>query len=543
MVGVSGIALAPLGNYGGPTQTMVPLPGSPAICAGTAANAAAAGLTTDQRGFPFDPHCPLGALDAGAVQSNYALAFTTEPPSSVVAGQGINPAPVVGLTESGAVAAVPTSAVTMTDSAGLLTGTLTANLASGAATFRNLILSSTTSSDLLKATLALTSGVNVIGLSSPFQATAPPTDVLINPKPGSVLTAPEATFVWAAGTGATGYSLWIGTTGVGSDNLYDSHETTATSVTVGGLPTNGETLYVRLYTNFGKVTVHSDYTYTAVTQASLTTPAAGSVLAGANVTFTWSAATGASGYSLWLGSTGVGANNLYDSGERTGTSVTANGLPTNGETIYARLYTNFNGKALSIDTTYKAATLAQSAITSPAPGSTLTGSLVTFTWTASAGASGYSLWLGSTGVGSNNLYDSGEATGTSATVKGLPTNGETIYARLNINFNGTVVHVDCTYATSAAMAITMQPVSQTVAVGATATFSVVATGTPPLTYVWQYLSGLTWKAFAAGTGYNSATMTTFATTPAFNGLQFRVVVTNANGIPAVSNPVTLTVTN
>jgi len=268
--------------------------------------------------------------------------------------------------------------------------------------------------------------------------------VLTSPKPGSALTSSTAKFAWTS-TGATGYSLWLGSTGVGSHNLYSSGETTATSVTASGLPTNGGTIYARLYSTFGKTTVHNDYTYTAATLAAMTSPAAGSVLAGANVTFTWSAAAGATGYSLWLGSTGAGSNNLYDSGETTKTSWTANGLPTNGEAIYARLYTNFNGKALYADYAYKAATLAQSALTSPAPGSTLTGSTVKFTWTTSSGASGYSLWLGSTGIGSNNLYDSGETTGTSATAKGLPTNGEKIYARLNINFNGVAQHVDYTY--------------------------------------------------------------------------------------------------
>src|SRR5262249_61244604 len=42
--------LAPLGNYGGPTQTMPPLRGSPAINAGS--DDAAAGITSDQRGYP-----------------------------------------------------------------------------------------------------------------------------------------------------------------------------------------------------------------------------------------------------------------------------------------------------------------------------------------------------------------------------------------------------------------------------------------------------------------------------------------------------------
>ncbi|MDR3771852.1 MAG: chitobiase/beta-hexosaminidase C-terminal domain-containing protein [Terracidiphilus sp.] len=275
-----------------------------------------------------------------------------------------------------------------------------------------------------------------------YKIVAPAT--LSAPAPGSTLKSASATFAWT-GTGASGYSLWLGSTGAGSYNLHDSGELTGTSVTVGGLPTNGETIYARLYSTFGKVTVHSDSTYKAVTQASLTAPAAGSVLAGPKVTFTWSAASGASGYSLWLGSTGAGSINLYDSHETAGTSATANGLPTNGETIYARLYTIFNGNAVSSDSTYKAATQAQSAITSPTPGSTLTGSTVTFNWTPTSGASGYSLWLGSTGAGSNDLYNSHETVGTSATAKGLPTNGETIYARLYINFNGVAQHVDSFY--------------------------------------------------------------------------------------------------
>ena len=89
--------------------------------------------------------------------------------------------------------------------------------------------------------------------------------------------------------------------------------------------------------------------------------------------------------------------------------------------------------------------------------------------------------------------------------------------------------------------ITAQPENQTVAVGSTATFSVTAAGAPTLKYQWQYLSGSTWKDFGAGTGYTTATLTTFATTPAFNGLQFRCVVTDGDGLTATSNLAALTV--
>jgi hypothetical protein len=52
--------------------------------------------------------------------------------------------------------------------------------------------------------------------------------------------------------------------------------------------------------------------------------------------------------------------------------------------------------------------------------------------------------LGSTGAGSSDLYSSGQTTATTFTVKTLPTNGETIYARVLTNFGGTWGYVDYT---------------------------------------------------------------------------------------------------
>ncbi len=59
--------LAILGNYGGPTQTMALLPGSPALGTGSASIPAVTLPTTDQRG---DPRTTSGALDIGAFQSH-----------------------------------------------------------------------------------------------------------------------------------------------------------------------------------------------------------------------------------------------------------------------------------------------------------------------------------------------------------------------------------------------------------------------------------------------------------------------------------------
>jgi hypothetical protein len=84
-----------------------------------------------------------------------------------------------------------------------------------------------------------------------------------------------------------------------------------------------------------------------------------------------------------------------------------------------------------------------------------------------------------------------------------------------------------------APSITQQPSNQTVTAGQTATFSVTAAGTTPLTYQWQ-------QGTNAISGATSASYTTPATTTSNNGAQFSVVVSNSQG-KATSNAATLTV--
>ncbi|MBA0084873.1 MAG: hypothetical protein HRJ53_07750, partial [Acidobacteria bacterium Pan2503] len=77
------------------------------------------------------------------------------------------------------------------------------------------------------------------------------------------------------------------------------------------------------------------------------------------------------------------------------------------------------------------------------------------------------------------------------------------------------------------------PANQTVTVGQTASFTVVATGTAPLSYQWQ-------KNGTAISGATAASYTTPATTSSDNGAQFSVVVSNVAG-NVTSNAATLTV--
>ena len=81
--------------------------------------------------------------------------------------------------------------------------------------------------------------------------------------------------------------------------------------------------------------------------------------------------------------------------------------------------------------------------------------------------------------------------------------------------------------------IATQPANQTVTAGQTATFSVTAAGTSPLTYQWQ-------KGAAPINGATSASYITPATATSDSGSTFNVVVSNSAG-QVTSNTAALTV--
>lgn len=87
--------------------------------------------------------------------------------------------------------------------------------------------------------------------------------------------------------------------------------------------------------------------------------------------------------------------------------------------------------------------------------------------------------------------------------------------------------------TTVAPSITTQPASQTVIAGKTATFTVAATGTAPLTYQWS-------KNGTAISNATSSTYTTPAETTADNNAKFTVAVNNGAG-SATSNAAVLAV--
>jgi hypothetical protein len=74
-VGITNPVLSPLGNFGGSTQTMLPLPGSPALGAGSV-SLVPSGVTTDQRG---QTRVVNGKVDIGSVEIQKNTPFKGSP--------------------------------------------------------------------------------------------------------------------------------------------------------------------------------------------------------------------------------------------------------------------------------------------------------------------------------------------------------------------------------------------------------------------------------------------------------------------------------
>ena len=185
--------------------------------------------------------------------------------------------------------------------------------------------------------------------------------------------------------------------------------------------------------------------------------------------------------------------------------------------------------ASSPNNTGPGATLAPSITSQPSSQSVTTGQTATFT-VAAAGTAPFSYQWQRNGVaigGNSPTYTTPSTTSAD--------NGAVFQVMVS-NSAGNVMSLPATLTVTAATvapSITTQPASQTVTAGKTATFSVVATGTAPLSYQWQ-------KNGAAINGATAASYTTPATTTSDNGSTFKVMVTNSAG-NITSSSATLTV--
>ncbi len=438
------IALAPLASYGGPTQTLIPLPGSPAICAGLAGSIPS-GLTTDQRGLPnTNASYPSYStcVDAGAVQTNYAMSFTTQP-TGVSVATGF--AAAVTLTESGSpFQPGVTIPLTLTGGGTLTGGSVTT--ANGVASY-TLQVDTVGTGDALTANLTLNGGlappVAITAASNTFDVGMTTPAVTLSLSSASITYGTLETLTATVPSGATG-----------TVNFYNIGSTLLGTGTVsGGVATfSSSTLAVGSYwitadysgdSNYNSATSDGQLLTVNGIPATITSPTPGGTLTSATTTFSWTPGTGGvTGYYLHIGTTpGTGDLANMDVGTNLSATVT---LPTNGAEIYVELETHFGSTIVENDNTYYEVAQSGGVITSPSPGSTLTSATTTFSWTpGTSGVTGYYLHIG-TSPGTGDLVNMSVGTNLSATVT-LPTNGAEIYVELETHFGSTIVENDNTY--------------------------------------------------------------------------------------------------
>ena len=370
--------------------------------------------------------------------------------------------------------------------------------------------------------------------SNPAQLTVTvlpvPPAITTQPANATVAVGETATFsVTATGTAPLAYQWMLN--GVSIDGATTQTYTTGPTT----LGDNGGTFTVSVTNTAGTVTSNPAQlmvTALPVPPAITTQPANATVAVGETATFSVTATGTAPLAYQWM------LNGVSIDGATTQTYTTgATTLGDNGATFTVSV-SNAADTVTSnpAQLTVTAVPVPPAITTQPANVTVAVGQTATFSVTATGTAPLAYQWKRngvSIGGATTRTYTTGATT--------LGDNGATYTVSVS-NSAGTVTSNPAQLTVTVPPAITTQPANVTVAVGQTATFSVTATGTAPLSYQWTRNG----SAIAGATGRS---YTTAATVLGDSGAAFRVTVTNAAGavtstsaILTVNAPVPLVIT-
>jgi hypothetical protein len=280
--------LAPLGSYGGPTQTLALLPGSPAI-AGGSTTLIPTGVTTDQRGEPL---VVGGAVDIGAFESQGFTLTATGGNQTATVGQPFAAPLAVRVMANNSVEPVNGGVVTFTapasgPSAALsaTTATITGGVASVTATANSTPGSYTVAaaaSDARPASFALTNA-----------AASPPDITGVTPTSGPVASNVPVTITGTNFVGAT--AVDFGSV-MATSFVLDS----ATQITAVAPPEGAGTVVVTVTTAAGTSGASSaaQFSYVAGPTVTGVSPPSGPTAGGTTVTINGSSFLGATAVSF-----------------------------------------------------------------------------------------------------------------------------------------------------------------------------------------------------------------------------------------------------
>ena len=277
--------------------------------------------------------------------------------------------------------------------------------------------------------------------------------MIVSPPNGFLLPGTSVVFQWTGMGNFSGCSLSVSGISVGGSDIFSGALGSGTSQLVTNLPTDGRFIYVRIGSATGSGWLYVDYRYIAgiSTPGAMISPANGSTLPGATVTFRWSAGVAVSQYWLYVSRVAPGGGDIDSINAGAQTAVTLANLPMDGSTVYVRLSSLLGSNWQNADYSFTAAGVSIAAMISPAGGSTLPGSTVTFQWSAGVGVSEYWLYVSDAAPGGQDIYGGNQGSGTSKTLTGLPTDGNTIYVRLWSETGAAWQFSDYSYQSAAAL--------------------------------------------------------------------------------------------
>jgi hypothetical protein len=459
----------------------------------------------------------------GSVTSSAAVLTVNAPPA--ITTQPLSQTVVVGQTA--------TFFVATTGTAPLSYQWFKSGIAIAGASSRYYTTPATVSGDSGSAfTVTVTNVAGSVTSSAAALTVNSPPAITTQPVSETVTAGQTATFsVVATGTAPLTYQWYRNGAAIGgaASSSYTS------SATVSG--DSGALFTVTVTNVVGSITSSTAALTVNVPPAITTQPVGQTVLAGQTATF-FAAATGTAPLSYQWYKSGIAIAGATSSSYTT--PATASG--DNGS-LFTVTVTNVAGTVTSVPAALTVNS-PPTITTQPASQTVLSGQTASFVVAATGTAPLTYQWYRS-GVAVVGATSSSYTT--AATVNG--DSGATFTVTVT-NVAGSVTSVVATLTVNTAPSITTQPASQTVVVGQTATFSVVATGTAPLTYQW-YNGGI------AIVGATSRSYTTAATVSGNSGSAYTVTVTNVagsvtsaaavltvNSLPAITTqPVSQTVTS
>jgi subtilase family serine protease len=267
------------------------------------------------------------------------------------------------------------------------------------------------------------------GLGS-INASALIASFVLSPAPsglGATVSGQTATLTWTADASASSYDVYQGTAPGSVSSSPVQANMTGTSTTVSGLQFGQEYVFaIAAVSSNGVISPRSstvEVTTVPAAPSAVSVAALGTTTGSLNLG--WNASTGATSYSIFEGTTAGGEGTTAAVSGLSGTSASLTSLTPGKQYFFTVVALDAGGSSVA------SAEATGTTIASPPAGFAASSgnASVSLSWTASAGATSYNVYEGTTASGESTVPVQTGVSGTSVSVGGL-TNGKKYYFTL-----------------------------------------------------------------------------------------------------------------